>query len=493
MATKSNEQVSWEHPQYSATIRGVKRMRDSVAGEDVIKHGRTAYLPHPCNDPKEREQEEQTNRYDAMICYAEYENVPGNTLDTLVGAMFRVPPQIELDGMDEQIGVDSDGNGMSLSEALELTASECLQMRYHGLLAEYSDLAGQDPTEITVQQRRDMGLRATIKHYPRESIVNWSYKVINGTKQLNMVILLEKETQVFNPQEITAQGTQHERVKAYLMLGLDDDGDYFQRRYVIDGKKQSEGTWSEPIYPLADGSTLGFIPFEIVFSSERKVGDVPKQLGYLDPISLKAVHRYQVSALLKEALRITAQPTSWSKGWTEQSMKLYQQATGREMINLGAGQHIPLFGDAEVGFMEWNADSNGLFKYMEENKSDIIALGGVFNDEGEQAETATAASINSAEKKGVLSTLAKNIEESFTKVLGWVALFDGDTADNITVKLSREFVAIRLTAQDRAAILAEYNGNLITREEALRQLERGGVLASKAADLLDELERAGQI
>lgn len=486
----SKAQVSWEHPQYAATRGPVKRMRDSVAGEDVVKAARFEYLPHPCHDPAERGHEEQAHRYDAMVTYAEYENVPGNTLDTLVGAMFRVPPQIDLDGMDDQIETDSDGNGMSLSESLELTASECLQMRYHGLLAEYSDLAGQDPSEITVQQRRDMGLRATIKHYPRESIVNWSYRVINGTKQLNVVILRESETQVLNPEDIATQGTEHELITAYLMLGLDADGDYFQRRYVVDGKTKS-GTWSELVYPEADGQRLQFIPFEIVFSSERKVGDIPRQLGYLDPISLKAIHRYQISALLKEALRITAQPTSWSKGWTDHSLQQYKDATGKDHVSLGAGQHIPLFGDAEVGFLEWNADSNGLFKYMEENKSDLIALGGVFNDEGEQAETATAASINSAEKKGVLSTLAKNIEESYQKVLGWVAMFDGDTADGVTIKLSREFVAIRLTAQDRAAILADYNGALITREEALRQLERGGVLTIKAQELLDEMERAG--
>lgn len=492
VSTKA-QSTMWEHPQYTATAKAVRRMRDSVAGEDVIKSKGVTYLPHPCHDPDAQRSAEQVVRYDAFKIYAEYENTPGNTLETLVGAMFRVPPTIDLARMDDTLINDSDGNGMGLEESLELTAAECLQMRYEGLLVEYSDLAGLDPSEISEEVRRDLGLRATIKHYPRESIVDWSYRVINGAKQLNMVILRDCERQVVNPAEVGASAFNRETIEAYLVLGLDADGKYFQRRYVVDSASNSTGKWSEMLYPEANDAKLSHIPFEIVFSTERKVGDIPAQLGYLDPISLKAVHRYQVSALLKEALRLTAQPTSWSKGWTEQSLALYQKATGRDYVSLGSGEHIPLFGDAEAGYLEWNADSNGLFKYMEENKKDAVALGAVFSDLGEQAETATAAAINSAEKKGVLSTLAKNIEQSYRKVLGWVAAFDGTDAEGASVKLSREFVAIRLSAQDRAAIVAEYNAGVITRAEAIRQLEKGGALTVEAEALLDELERAGQV
>jgi hypothetical protein len=468
-------------------------MRDSVGGEDVLKSQGVRYLPHPCTDPQEVDTAEQKQRYSSYIMFAEYENIPGNTLDTLVGAMFRVAPTLEVDGVDPELINDADGNGAGLAQSIELTASECLQMRYHGLLVEFSDLAGEDPTEITVQVSKDRGLRATIKHYPREDIVNWSYRVVDGSKQLNMVILCEEELQVFSAETVTSTGFTQDIVKSYLLLALDADGEYFQRRYISSGKKGTEGKWSELVYPIADDKRLRSIPFEIVYSSERQVGDVPKQLGYIDPISSKAVHRYQVSALLKESLRLTAQPTSFTKGWTDQSFEQYKRATGRDQIILGAGAHIPLFGDAEAGYLNWEADSNALFKYMEENKKQIIALGGVFSEESESANTATAASINSAEKKGVLSTLAKNIEESYRRVLGWVAMFDGSSADDVVVKLSREFVAITLTAQDRAAILGELRENVITRAEALRQLERGGVLTKKANEVLDELETNGQL
>lgn len=492
MATENKTQ--WEHPQYIVTAPAVKRMRDSVAGEDVVKSRTTAYLPNPCTDPDKQQEPAEKIRYENFIAYAEYENIPGNTLDTLVGAMFRVAPTIEVDSIDPELLNNADGNGIGLDDSLELTAAECLQMRYHGLLVEYSDLAGEDPSDITVQDARDRNLRATIKHYQREDIVNWSYRVVNGTKQLNMVILREQELQAFSPSDITSTGVSQNIVKSYLVLALDENDEYVQRRYIESGKPGAEGEWSGDVYPQANGSNLNYIPFEIVFSTERKVGDIPKQLGYIDPISVKAIHRYQVSALLKEALRITAQPTSYSKGWTAQYFEQYKEATGREYISLGAGDHIPLFGpDAEVGYLEWNADSNGLFKYMENNKDEIISVGGVFSDESDSAATATGASINSAEKKGVLSTLAKNMEESYRRVLGWVAEFNGTSAENAGIKLSREFVAVTLSPQDRMSILNEVREGLITRAEALKQLERGGVLTRTAEELLNELEDFGEV
>lgn len=471
----------YEHAQYVATIAEVRRMRDSVAGQAAIKRAGQAYLPAPCADDDD-DPDAAVKRYDSFKLYAEYDNVPSNTLDTLTGAMFRVDATAQLGPLDERLLDDADGNGVGLLELIEVTAAECLQMRYHGLLVEYNGLAGVDPSEVTVEMKQAAALRAVIKQYQREDIKNWSYRVIDGAKKLNVVVLAQCETQLDEDLKDT-------KVESLLKLALDANGDYYQQRLVGDS-----GEWSERVYPLAAGQRLKEIPFEIVLSSTRNTGSVPAQLGYLDPISTKCVQRYQVSALLKEALRITAQPTSYSKGWTPASLQLYQKATGRQRVALGSGQHIPLFGEADVGYLTWNADSSALFRYMDDNKKQIIAMGGVFNEETDSASTATAASINSAEKKGVLSGLAASIERSYGRVLYWVGQFEGVQVDqDVGVALTREFVAATLDATQRAAILGEVREGLYSRAEGLRQLERGGVSTMTALELLDELETNGGI
>lgn len=486
MTTKTTR--VWGHEQYLESIDAVNRMRISVAGEDAVKEAGEELLPHPCTDPTEAKTEEQQRRYKFYKLMAEYENVPSNTLETLTGAMFRVEPVIEMPATPYLLE-DADGNGLSMQESIELAGSECLQMRYFGVLTEYSGLADVDPTEVSVADKQAANLRASLKHYQREDIVDWSYRVINGVKKLNMLVLREVTVQDEDPETITAGGVDKTRTTSYLVLGLDREGHYFQRRFISDGNKNDE-TMGEMVYPMANGAPLTEIPFVFIFATQRKTGDIPKQLGYLDPISSKAIHRYQASALLKEALRLTAQPTSYSKGWTASSFKLYKEATGHDQIKLGGANHLPLPQDVDAGYLNWEADSNALFKYREDSRKEIIALGGVFDDLGEQAETATAAAINSAEKKGVLSTLAKNIEDGYRKVYEFVAMFEGVSPDGFVCRLSREFVAVRLSPQDRAAILAEVRENIISIDEALRQLKRGGVLAEDIQNIKDELQNS---
>lgn len=485
--TKKSTHV-WGHEQYLDSIDAVNRMRISVAGEDAVKDAGETLLPHPCTCPKEAQTDEQRRRYEFYKLMAEYENVPSNTLETLTGAMFRVDPVLEAPATPYLIA-DADGNGLSLQESIELAASECLQMRYFGVLVEYSGLGNVDPTEISVADKAAANLRPTLKHYQREDIVDWSYRVIGGVKKLNMLVLREVTIQDEDPETITAGGATKTRTTSYLVLGIDREGHYFQRRFINDGKTDG-GTTSETVYPLANGAKLTEVPFVFIFATQRKIGDIPKQLGYLDPISAKSIHRYQASALLKEALRITAQPTSFSAGWTASKFKLYKEATGFDSVKLGGNNHLALPEGVEAGYLNWDADSNALFKYREDNRKEIIALGGVFDDLGEQAETATAAAINSAEKKGVLSTLAKNIEDGYRKVYEFVAMFEGISADGFVCRLSREFVAVRLSAQERAAILMEVRENIISLDEALRQLKRGGVLADEIEAIKDELQNS---
>lgn len=485
---------SWEHEQYTKSEDSVARMRISVEGEDAIKEKGETYLPHPCTDPKKKLETGEQNRYVRFKGSAEYDDVPSNTLETLVGATQRIPPVIVLPNKIKYLETDADGNGNGLAQSLELTVSECLQMRYHCALVEFSSLAGLDITasEITNEQAAELGLKATIKHYNRESLINWSFAVVNGVKQLNMVLLYQAEKQVLSPDKITNQGILNEPSASLLMLALDGDGNYYQRKIVLSGSDE-DAEWSEPFYPKANAELLKSIPFEIIYSTERNLGNVPRQLGYLDPISLKCIHRYQVSALLKESLRITAQPTSFTTGWTQQGFKLYKDMTGEDRINLGSDNHMSLPAGMEAGYITWDADNNALFKYMETNQSEIVALGGNFEETGENAETATAAAINSAEKKAVLSTLAKNIEGSYRRLVDWVGLFMAVDTSDVVIKMSREFVSIKLTPLERGAIQSELEGGMISREEAMRQLKRGGVLVEDIQTIMDEMSNNGEM
>lgn len=475
--------VEKPNQQYIDTNDLVRLVRDSVAGEAVVKREDRIkdYLPYTCEDIKDAE--ERSARFKRYAAGAEFDDIPGQTLESIKGAIFRNETDMSQipAGMAYMLE-NADGDGMSLEELIKICASELLMMKYFGALAEYSDLANVDIEELTVQRTRDMGAQASIKVYPRESIINWNFKRINGVLQLCFLVLKEVE-------EVRQPGRYDtEKVNSYLVLGLDDDGEYYQQKYV----DINDGEWSEIVYPMANGANLDYIPFEFCTASDYPKGKIPSELGYIAPICSKTIHRFRTSAEMKEALWMNAAPMTYSTNWDEQSLELYKAMTGRDYISNAPGSHLPMPMDSTVGILSWDMSVSAYADYMDRNEREIRALGGKFDTTENQAnETATAAIIRAAEKNGNLSSMVTNLEQSISRVIGYCAKFMGVDA-SVELKINREFYVNKLSPQERTSILAEWQTGLISQEEALNQLKRGGALTVDVEVLIQRMSDTGE-
>jgi hypothetical protein len=483
------------HPDYDFTIDEVKTVRDCVEGSNAIKNGERSriYLPNPTDIDILRGQDfvEASNRYKAYKNRAEYSDFPSRTESGYMGAMKSTPPDFaEIPAEIEYLLTNSDGDNLTLSESIEITQANLLEVKFHGLLVDFNGLTqvdiNDDSPQLTNAQAKSLDLKATIKHYPRESIVDWDYSVINNQNQLSFIKLMEKTS------EIDRDTLQRVEVENQLVLALDENGEYYQQQITktAEGKDQI----SDRLYPENNSGRLSLIPLEIVIDQKQKSSSIPKALGILYPICLKALSRYTVSADLKESIHRSAQPTMWSSGWTNQAFEIYKNLTGNEHIATGASSHIPLPKDASIGYLQWDADSNAMFKYMEENQKEAKALGARFDTSDPKDEAVGVAKIRSAEELSALMNIQSSIEESYTRVLGWCFNFMSTSATDpkIEIVLNKEFNKIKLTPGEQKAILDNFTMGLIDRAEALAQLEKGGVLISEAEELLNRSETNGE-
>ena len=165
---------------------------------------------------------------------------------------------------------------------------------------------------------------ASIKHYPRESIVDWQFGMVGDSYGLTYVRLSETIT------KIDPMSFKRTSVKNQLVLKIDEEGYYYQQ--TITKKEGDDDQVSAPMYPENNSGKMRFIPFEFVVDQKGNPNKLPLALGILHPICLKAISRYQVNADLKEALHKSAQPTSWSSGWTESNYETYKKLTGRSHV-----------------------------------------------------------------------------------------------------------------------------------------------------------------
>ena len=474
------------HDNYTLSINAVKLVRDALEGEVVIKSplNRTVYLPNTISDSIG--EKERDFIYNLYATRAEYDNIPANTLESLIGAIARQPNTYE--GISDQMVNDIDGDGLSLDELIKVTCSELLTVRYCGFLAEHTDLAslGFDNNKVTRETAKRLNLRESVKQYTRESIINWDFKRINGVLQLAYVVLKEQE-RVSLPNSLDT-----DLVDSYLLLALDENGDYYQQRYTENTVAGVEGSWSEQVYPTTTTGRFKFIPFEFCILGDYSKGIIPKDCGYIYRIATKSIYRYQISADLKQVLWYNGAPITYSTGWDSSSFEQYKEMTGKDHIDTSPASHVPLPEGSTMGQLDWKAETSAYFVYMDKNAKEIEALGGVFDTEMNSGEeTATGRAIDAAERMGVLSNLIMNVEKSLERAISYASMFKGqEVVPNI--QINREFTAIKITAQERAAILNEWQTGLISDQEALRQLQRGGVLVATVEDLTNEMQNTGQ-
>lgn len=469
---------------YTQTQADVKLVRDAVEGQAAIKRETTTYLPHP--NMVDKVSQSQKTRYEAYIGRAEFDSSCGQTKKELIGAFTRAEHEIDLPDAVKYLEDDSDGDWLSLSDSINVTAGNCLEVKYHILLAEFED-GGVDPNrEISKAERKSLKQRAKIVHYPRESLTNWSYKTVNGRMQLCNACLTTENTELDeNFSKVT--------IKTQLLLGLDPDGYYRQRLMTSKIGDMSSVDMGEWIYPLAAGKRLDYIPVEIVVDERTYAGKLPKPTGYLGPIAQKDVARYQVNADLKEKLAIL-QDTVNSFGWDENTHEQFKIINGRDYVATGVGVSNQFPSGVTVEVLKLTADGDAHFKYIEQNEKQTRALGGRYDTEPDaQKQTATEAEINSAKENAVLTMISRNTESAYRRLVAYCMQFEGVDIDpnDISISVNRQFSSTSITQEKAASIISQYDARLISKESAVKQLKAGGfgdadLTVEEEVDLIDQ-------
>lgn len=475
--------VSSQHSAYSEHLNRWQRVRDCVEGEDAIKtrsrgagknssslwaQRGTAYLPPPNADD---ESAENIARYDSYRERAVFTNYTGSTLVGLKGMVFRKPPVVELPLGLEYLLEDANNEGLNVAQMMQKTLDELCITGGDGLLAEYPQ-AEQGLTKAEIAAR---GLRAYIKRYKSESILNWREEFINGKKQLALVVLCEEVD------EIDLDGFDSQPKKQYRVLSL-SEGVYIQRLFNED-KEQILIDGEEFIVPRkADGSPWSHIPFKFV-GSENNDSNPDKAL-LLDIANVNIAH-YRNSADKEEASFITGQPTLTISGLTQS----WVQEVLKGKVLMGSRGGIPLPEGASAQLLQASANplpSQG----MKDKEQEMVALGARIIRDVKGNETAEAAKIRFSGQNSLLSIAVNNIEEAYLSVVKWVAMFMGEPEESISIQLNREFYDSTIDPQLIAQLFVALDRGALSMDDIRWKLRSANLISPETMDedIDDELE-----
>lgn len=468
---------------YNQDLPAVTLVRTAIEGSAAIKRGTVDFLPHP--SMIDQASAAQVARYKAYIGRAEFDSSCGQTKIELMGAFTRTAHKIDLPSSVAYLESDSDGDWMSLADSINITVANCLAVKFHILLAEFESDAIPEDEQISAAQKAALNQRAKIVHYPRESLTNWDFGVVNGRMQLTHAVLSSESVRL-------DENFKEEKIRYQLLLNLDADGYYRQKLITqsdVDLGKIEDTAW---IHPKAVGKKLDYIPIEIVVDERTFAGKLPRAVGYLGPIALKDVSRYQVNADLKEKLAVL-QDTINTSGWTEQAWEEFKKINGREYIATGVNESNQFPQGVDFEIMKMAADGDSHFKYIAENEKQTRALGGRYDTEPDETNTATEAEIKSAKENAVLTMLATNVEQSYRRLVAYCAQRHGENIlpENVKIDVNRQFSSGKITPEQARSVIEQRDAGLMSSHSATKQLRAGGygdpdISLEKELDLIEQ-------
>lgn len=448
--------VSETHAEYNKNVDKWKLTRNAATGlsfEDA-RH----YIM--------RRTHEEQDQYYHRVEKAIYTNYTGRTREGLKGAIFRLPPRIELPPDMEFMLENADGAGQSLTQVSKLAADEVMETGRFGLLADYP-MVDED---LTVEQVRRMGLQPHIATYTAESIINWHVHVLNGRRQLGMLVL--KENSPVHYDEFT-----WDYVDRYRVLRLNNSQQYTQQLYDENGDPITE----EIVIRGASGQPFDYIPFHFIGSRDN-LPDIDEPILY--DIARVNIGHFRNSADQENNLSVHGGGTLVVS--TDMSPEAFQSANpGGITVGENAGLILSEGGKAELLQL---GSASAIGTEMTHKEQMMVQIGAkIITKTGQR--TAEEARIQATSENSMLDTMVGNIDESFTKVLYDCRAFISPTDAEIVFSLNNDFYADTISPQEIMAMIQGSDAGVMPKIDIVRRLIDAGWIQSEGTpeDILADI------
>jgi hypothetical protein len=466
------KKVDYRRPEVTRLTPSWQLVRDCVAGEIAVKAGKDKYLPRP--NPTDKSAANKT-RFEQYLARAIFYGVTGRTLHGLSGMVFSEPPAMEYDTTLEPLVANADGFGETLAQQSKVALETVLSLGRAGLLVDF-------PKRDAPTTRAELAsgeVQPIIKLYQPEQIINWRTSGTGGKRHLTLLVL-EETSEV--PE---ADGFGLETVKKWRVFRRAEvNGATVVTAEVWERKdQQHEPAQIEPPAVVADHNGRPFDAVPFVFLGVSGNTEVPEDPPLYDLATINLGH-YRNSADLEEACFLVGQPTPFVTGVTETWAKNILKGE----IQIGSRAIIPLPSGGSAGLLQ--ASPNQLLKEaMDTKQQQMIALGARLVQEKAVQRTATEAGMERQTEVSVLASVAINVAAGYTLALDYAGRYVGATKKPL-MELNTEFATSTMPTADRAQLLVEYQGGLVTFDEARDNLRAAGVVWEDNVAAKDKIDSA---
>lgn len=469
--------VSYLQPELARIMPQYYLIRDCIEGAATIKRRTNIYLPIPDSSAGVK----NDKRYAAYLLRAVFYNVTRRTVQGLCGQVFMRDPVIKVPAAMDVVVNDATGSGVSLEQLARKTVQMTLAYSRSGLLVDYPDTSDTDGASIADIEAGD--IRPTLLTYAPTEIINWRVIREGSKEKLSLVVLWELFC-------IEDDGFETKHGGQFRVLEL--VGGFYQATIwredmstATDGQelpnKKQVFKQVEIYFPKgASGERLTDIPFSFVGAENNDSSiDFPAMYDLAD---INVAH-YRNSADYEEALFISGQPTVVVTGLTEGWLKEQLKGT----VSFGSRGGLPLPVGATASLLQASQNTM-LHEAMLEKEAQMVALGAKLVQQKQVQRTAFETKVEASSAGSVLSQITKNVSEAYEWALTWCAQLMNLPDSAIQFTLNDDFDIARMTPEEQAQALANWQKGAITWTEMRDCLRKAGVATEDDAKAKASIE-----
>lgn len=464
------QNVDFVRPEVVAAGPRWKVVRDCLTGNDAVKKAGRLYLPMP--NPTDTSKE-NCGRYDNYKERAVFYNVTRRTVDGWNGQVFSREPISRFPDQMDDVWYDVDGAGTSIDQQAKLALGSVMGYGRGGLLVDYPHTEGP----LTIKEIRDGFIRPTIHFYSPESIINWQMRKIGATYVPSLIVL--KET----TNGVASDGFSIVSSNQCRVLRLTADERYQIETWV---KGEKDDIWVlQSRYFMIDpkGNPVNRILF---FPLGVGQNNFNIDLSPTYDLAMLNIAHYRNSADYEDSCFMVGQPTPVVAGVTQEWVEEVFKGT----IELGSRAVIPLPVGGNAMLLQVNPNSMTM-EAMRHKEAQMVALGARIIKDDSVSKTLGESQMDEAGDASILATAAKNVSTAYSKALQVCAYLMGITGkrEDFQYQLNTDFPAARLTPNERAQLILEWQAEAISQSEMRAGLRRGGIATLDDEKFREEVKK----
>jgi len=430
---------------YQENIAQWSRVRDCLAGSDVIKSKGTTYLPKPAGL--------SNSDFDDYTMRAEFYPATARTLDGLAGAVFRKDPLMTVPEAQEKLLEEATLRGEDITTFAKRVVRDVISVGRFGSLVDFDE---------SMEKPFVAGYRA-------ENIINWRVTVIDRRPVVTLIVLKEA---AYAPDADDPFATVEVERWRVLLLGhaeAEDVGPLVYSQQVWEKREEDKDPMQigGTIIPTRRGKPLEKIPF--TFFGPFDLSPDPQKAPLLDLSDVNLSH-YRTSAELEEGAYFTGLPMYWVAGRMQGS-----QDEGEVEFTVGSRQALLLEEGSTAGVLSVDGGDMGILKTLMDDKEKRMAVLGarILEDQKAGVEAAATVTMRHAGESSLLSSISGTCSKGMAQVVEDLVWWDGVEPKDIGFELNKDFISGQIAPSELVQLVAAYQQGALGPKAFFKAMQDG--------------------